>query len=221
MFTIPSQNLIVQLFQSFLPWYARGGRKNSFGRSFISGFDWKWCSKIIGTVSFRIFAIENLKFNCICFLENGDDSNTLSVILLSASMMSLVITVMGIKLKWFRHRLTFEQPENQVASPVLLRTTSVTEIRENCARGIYKQTFDEESFIIRDSPKPITNGKTKAKSNSKWLLKCFSIIFLSQLQTFYTLHYVIMLQQSFLSKTMTIIDFLLHRWSPKHFPIAV
>jgi hypothetical protein len=105
--------------------------------------------------------------------ENADDdSSALSMILLSASMMSLVVTVMGIKLKWFRHRLTFEQPENQVASPVLMRTSSVTEIRENCAGGVYRQSFDAEALIIRE--KPETNGNPRPKSSSE----CFSIMFL-------------------------------------------
>jgi hypothetical protein len=82
-------------------------------------------------------------------------------------MISLVVSVMGIKLKWFRHRLKFVQPENDIESPVLLRTTSVTEFRENCARGVYRQSVDAESQIIReDSQKPVTNGKTKAKNNS-------------------------------------------------------
>lgn len=78
-------------------------------------------------------------------------------------MLSLVITLVGVKW-WFRHRLTLDQPINQVESPVLLRTTSVTEIRENCARGVYRQSSDNDSLIVPASPS--TNGKANAK-NSK------------------------------------------------------
>ena len=105
-------------------------------------------------------------------LEHSEDgSNALSIILLVASMISLVVTVIGIKLKWFRHRLTFKQPEDQGAIPVLLKTTSVTEIRENCAGGVFR-SFDEESLIVREEP--VTNGNSRPKSSSE----CFSIMFL-------------------------------------------
>lgn len=72
---------------------------------------------------------------------------------------------MGIKLRWFRHRLTLEQPPAQAESPVLLRTTSVTEYRENCARGVYRQSNDFESMILAEqSTIPSTNGKKKKNS---------------------------------------------------------
>lgn len=81
-------------------------------------------------------------------------------------MLSLVISFMGIKLRWFRHRLTLEQPPNQVASPVLMRTTSVTEFRENCARGVYRQSLDDEALILSEKPSvPSTNVKAKTKSS--------------------------------------------------------
>lgn len=95
-----------------------------------------------------------------------DDSGTLSLILLSASMLSLVISFMGIKLKWFRHRLTLEQPEIATDTPALLRTTSATEFRENCARGVYRQSVDSESLILSEKPSnPATNGKAKTKAS--------------------------------------------------------
>ena len=97
------------------------------------------------------------------------DTNALSIILISASMISLVIAVMGIKLRWFRHRLTFDQPESQIDSPVLLRTTSTTEVRHNCARGVYRQSVDAEAFIGVEKPS-IVNGNDKVKAkNSKFL----------------------------------------------------
>lgn len=75
---------------------------------------------------------------------------------------------MGIKLKWFRHRLTLEQPEiaTDTPAPALMRTTSVTEFRENCARGVYRQAVDSESLILSEKPSnPATNGKTKTKTS--------------------------------------------------------
>lgn len=124
--------------------------------------------------------IRFLHFKFVHFLEHVMvDSNALSIILLSAGLMSLVVTVMGIKLRWFRHRLTFEQPADD---PVLLKTTSVTEIRENCARGVYRQSVDPESQTYQDIPsKVVINGKTKTKSNSK-CLQVLPIKLLSQLQ---------------------------------------
>ena len=109
----------------------------------------------------------------VLYLENADDkSAALSIILLSVSMLSLVIAVMGIKLRWFRHRLTLDQPESQSESPVLLRTTSVTEFRENCARGVYRQSSGDDSIIIPDNSSNVPlNGKTKTKT-SKYL-ECF------------------------------------------------
>lgn len=107
-----------------------------------------------------------LQFPSVDSFSVEDDTNPLSIIFLSVGMMSLVITFMGIKLKWFRHRLTFDH-ENQVASPVLLRTTSVTEIRENCARGIYRQSFDSEALSYREDlppQRPAGNEKIKSKS---------------------------------------------------------
>lgn len=91
-------------------------------------------------------------------------------------MLSLVISFMGIKLRWFRHRLTLDQPENQTEAPVLLRTTSVTEIRENCARGVYRQSVDAEALVFNDLPSvPLRNGKTKTKS-SKYHLSEWNVI---------------------------------------------
>lgn len=96
----------------------------------------------------------------------ADETGTLSIILLSASMLSLVISFMGIKLKWFRHRLTLEQPETATDTPALLRTTSVTEFRENCARGVYRQSVDSESLVLSEKPSnPATNGKAKTKTS--------------------------------------------------------
>lgn len=92
----------------------------------------------------------------------------MSIILLSASMLSFVITLMGIKW-WFRHRLTLDHPP-QVESPVLLRPSSVTEIRENCARGVYRQSVDAESLLQYESPSRRSTTDTKAKTkSSKWL----------------------------------------------------
>lgn len=83
-------------------------------------------------------------------------------------MLSFVITFLGIKLKWFRHRLTFDQTETQAeGTPVLLRTTSVTEFRENCARGVYRRSEDAESMIFNDnSTVPKVNGHAKTKTKS-------------------------------------------------------
>lgn len=110
--------------------------------------------------------------NLLILLGNADD--VLSIILLSAGMLSLVISIVGIKLRWFRHRLTLEQAPTQVESPVLLRTTSETEYRENCARGVYRQSTDAESMIFLEQPAiSPTNGKKKTK-NSEWLQVLYS-----------------------------------------------
>lgn len=82
-------------------------------------------------------------------------------------MLSLVISFMGIKLRWFRHRLTLEQAPPQVESPVLLRTTSITEFRENCARGVYRQSTDAESIVFMEQPLSPSMNETKKKS--EWL----------------------------------------------------
>lgn len=94
--------------------------------------------------------------------------------------MSLVIAVMGIKLRWFRHRLTLDQPESQSESPVLLRTTSVTEFRENCARGVYRQSLGDDVILPISSSNVPLNGKTKTKT-SKYseCFKCYDILSLS------------------------------------------
>lgn len=89
--------------------------------------------------------------------------------LLSAGMLSLVISVMGIKLRWFRHRLTLEQAPPQVESPVLLRTTSGTEFRENCARGVYRQSTDAESIIFLEQPSISSTNEKKKMKNSECL----------------------------------------------------
>lgn len=109
-------------------------------------------------------------------VENADGTSALSIILLSVSMLSFVITIVGIKFRWFRHRLSFEQPEAQIESPVLLRTSSITEIRENCARGVYRQSSGDDSFMLSTEKTSIstTNGKSKAKSSK--CFKCFDAI---------------------------------------------
>lgn len=87
-------------------------------------------------------------------------------------MLSLVISFLGIKLKWFRHRLTLEQPASFVESPVLLRTTSVTEIRENCARGVYRQSADIDSLVFQEEPSTSSTTakavKVKPRKYLKW-----------------------------------------------------
>jgi hypothetical protein len=105
--------------------------------------------------------------------DDEGDSSALSIILLSASVLSFVISFMGIKWGWFRHRLTFEQSERQAEAPVILRTTSMTEFRENCSRGVYRQSLDSESLIISEKVStlpPSGEGKQKIKTR-----KCHSI----------------------------------------------
>lgn len=109
-------------------------------------------------------------FNLIRLHREGnegtaDDTSAISIILLSASMLSLVISLIGVKW-WFRHRLTLEQAPQQVESPVLLRTTSATEIRENCARGVYRQSTDIEALVFSDNSTKQTNSGVKAKTNT-------------------------------------------------------
>jgi hypothetical protein len=138
-------------------------------------------------VSFSFFFFtKNLKNSS--YVDQYDDDSLLSIVLLTASMMSLVITVMGIKLKWFRHRLTFEQPENQVTTPVLLRSASLKEIRENCSGGVYRQSVDEEALIIRERQE--TNVETRPKSSSE----CFPIMFLISITNF--LHILLLIYAS-------------------------
>lgn len=116
--------------------------------------------------------------------ENADDTSALSIILLSVSMLSFVITIVGIKFRWFRHRLSFEQPEAQIESPVLLRTSSITEIRENCARGVYRKSSGDDSFMLSAEKTSVStaNGKTKAKGSK--CFKCFDAISNYMLITF-------------------------------------
>lgn len=106
------------------------------------------------------------------FLDGEGDSSALSIILLSAGVLSFAISFMGIKLKWFRHRLTFEQSASQAEAPVILRTTSVTEFRENCSRGVYRQSLDSESLIFSEKISTLpASGSGKAKIKTR---KCHS-----------------------------------------------
>lgn len=91
-------------------------------------------------------------------------------------MLSFVITFLGIKLKWFRHRLTFDQNEAQTeGTPVLLKTTSITEFRENCARGVYRRAEDAESLMATENlTAPKSNGQAKTKSSKNF--KYFHLI---------------------------------------------
>lgn len=73
---------------------------------------------------------------------------------------------MGIKLRWFRHRLTFEQPDNSV---VLLRATH--EIRENCSIGVYRQSNDVENVINTNNTYSSTISSS-ANVNGKNCKKC-------------------------------------------------
>jgi hypothetical protein len=89
-----------------------------------------------------------------------------NMILLSIGVLaSLVMSLFyGLKLKWFRYRFNLPSTEN----PILMRTHSVSEIRENCSTGIYRHTINADEILI------MTNNSTiNAKSKSR---KCSIII---------------------------------------------
>ena len=69
--------------------------------------------------------------------------------MISGGLVSLVVTVLGIKLRWFRHRLTFEEP---VDNSTFNNQGSSFEIRESCARGLYRQTLDVELLESLSAP---------------------------------------------------------------------
>jgi len=67
-------------------------------------------------------------------------------------------------------------PSNE-SPAVVLRSTSVTEIRENCSTGVYRQSLDAEAFV--ETTRPLTNGMTNGQSRSqtcRYLLPIESLI---------------------------------------------
>ena len=100
--------------------------------------------------------------NCwiVCFIESSTvNDSLLSIILVSGGLVSLIVTVLGIKLRWFRHRLTFEEPiDNSQGSSF--------EIRESCARGLYRQTLDVE--LLESLSGPVV--KQQSPQTSEYLI---------------------------------------------------
>lgn len=119
-------------------------------------------------------------------------------------MLSLVITIMGIKLRWFRHRLTLEQPDAQIESPVLLRTTSATEFRENCARGVYRQSSGEDALIFPNDASTVPSTERKKTKTSKYL-KCLKWCLLSYLLIAVIENYVVKHYNVYLNGSLCLI----------------
>lgn len=69
--------------------------------------------------------------------------------MVSGGLVSLIVTVLGIKLRWFRQRLTFEEP---IDNPSLDSHGGSFEIRDSCARGLYRKTLDLEMLESLSAP---------------------------------------------------------------------
>lgn len=107
---------------------------------------------------------------------------------------AIVVSIFfGIKLRWFRYRMKMKVP-NIEESPVLLRTTTVTEVRENCSIGRYSYIDDNSpgrssSTTGNYMPQLASSSSFSVKSkNSEY--KIYSAV-LSSRHIFYTffLHY--------------------------------
>ncbi|KAG5680708.1 hypothetical protein PVAND_010199 [Polypedilum vanderplanki] len=66
-----------------------------------------------------------------------------SILCVGVALTLVTVIFFGIKLRWFRYRMNMQESE----SPVLLRSHSVTEIRENCSAGQYRQSLHEDMLI--------------------------------------------------------------------------
>ncbi|CRK99011.1 CLUMA_CG012162, isoform A [Clunio marinus] len=104
--------------------------------------------------------LDSASMNLRC-LEH-DQQSFLSIILLT--YLVNFINAMGIKFRWFRHRLTLEQPERVEVSPVLLRTTSFTEYRENCSIGVY---HDRQSIFRMPFKNKINFTKPSSRDDTQ------------------------------------------------------
>lgn len=79
--------------------------------------------------------------------------------MVSGGLVSLIVTVLGIKLRWFRHRLTFEEP---IDNPSLDSHGGSFEIRDSCARGLYRKTLDLEMLESLSSAPVVTQRSPQA-----------------------------------------------------------
>lgn len=104
------------------------------------------------------------KFYClIVFSESSTENDSLiSIILVSGGLVSLIVTVLGIKLRWFRHRLTFDKPLDNSS---LNSHESSFEIRESCVRGFYRQTLDVE--VLESLSRPVVKQQNSQTSEYK------------------------------------------------------
>lgn len=92
-----------------------------------------------------------------------------AAILSVGATVAIISTIfIGIKLRWFRYRMNIPHD-----SPVLLRAQSVTEIRENCSEGHYRQSFQEDVPIRGDSASQQMSSPPSSSSYSvKSKCKC-------------------------------------------------
>ena len=115
----------------------------------------------------------------------------LSVTLISSAFVMSIF--FGIKLRWFRYRMKFPSVEEEATtSPVLLRTNSMTDVRQSCSTGRYSY-FEDNSTAVSitnyspitsppttstiSSPPPTSSSNVKSKK-SKWRYRTFYTFFL-------------------------------------------
>lgn len=104
---------------------------------------------------------------------NGLSSASVTTSLLSIGILFSIVSTLffGIKLKWFRYRMNFP---NEQENPVMLRAHSVTEIRENCSVGCYRQSLQEDTLIRIDNESRSTTPPSSSSDNVKSKSKCLS-----------------------------------------------
>lgn len=85
----------------------------------------------------------------------------LSVTLISSAFVMSIF--FGIKLRWklFRYRMKFPsvEEESTTSPPVLLRTHSMTDVRQGCSNGRYSY-FEDNTAVSTSNYSPITSPPT-------------------------------------------------------------
>lgn len=84
----------------------------------------------------------------------------LSVTLISSAFVMSIF--FGIKLRWFRYRMKFPsvEEESTTSPPVLLRTHSMTDVRQGCSNGRYSYFEDNSTAVSTSNYSPITSPPT-------------------------------------------------------------
>lgn len=78
----------------------------------------------------------------------------LSVTLISSAFVMSIF--FGIKLRWFRYRMKFPSVEESPASPVILRTNSMADVRQSCSTGRYSHFEDNSTAVSITNYSPIS-----------------------------------------------------------------